>query len=498
PVPDSILRPLVEKYYSYGYGDKKILEAISRDVELEQNGWTLSTKTIQRRRKEWGLLSVKQQGHTLETISPYIEQLRMQTANRLGSRSMRDFLRSDNVLVSRLVDKQTLPRQLANNLSRHLISQYQSLTDPIGNRQRRGKRLKHYHLWTAGLHELWSFDQHDKWKRFGLFLHVGLENFSNTVLWLKIWWTNSNPRLIASYYFEAAKRLHGLCIPLLTQSDPGTENNGIANAQTTLRRLLDPSLEDTLQHQWMRGHSNIKPEIFWSKLRRQWSQGWEALFQEGLDNGYYVPAFPAEALLFRWLAIPLVQRDLDRYAQIHNTSRPRKNDKKKMPTEIPYVLMEHPEVYGPYHDYKVTISKELVDQVARELAPADHPVFELVPDAFRYEASRVYEAIGCPPVNRSTFWRVYTTMLNAFTDLPNANAIQDEAFRNEQREATIGREFMEVLPGRAARGPALMGLEADVEEEDPEGEDVRTGENNRFSPDGNEDDLSVYTLTLAV
>ncbi|KZT50321.1 hypothetical protein CALCODRAFT_444796 [Calocera cornea HHB12733] len=482
-VPDSILRPLVEKYYTYGYGDKKILEAITRDVELEQNGWTLSTKTIQRRRKEWGLLSVKQQGHTLETIAPYVEQLRVQTANRLGSRSMRDFLRSDNVL-------------LANTFPRQLISQYQSLTDPIGNRQRRGKRLKHYHLWTAGLHEFWSFDQHDKWKRFGLFLHVGLENFSNTILWLKVWWTNSNPRLIASYYFEAAKQLHG--IPLLTQSDPGTENNGIANAQTTLRRHLDPSLEDTLQHQWMRGHANIKPEIFWSKLRRQWSQGWESLFQEGLDKGYYVPAFPAEALLFRWMAIPLVQRDLDRYAHIHNTSRPRKNDKKKMPTEIPYILMEHPEVYGPYHNYKVTISKELVDQVALEFAPLDHPVFELVPDAFRCEACRVYEGSSCPPVNRSTFWRVYTSMLNAFKDLPNANAIQEEAFRNEQREATIGREFMEVLPGRAARGPALMGLAAEDEQEDQEGEEVRNGENNRFSPDGNEDDLSIYTLTQAV
>jgi hypothetical protein len=147
---------------------------------------------------------------------------------------------------------------------------------------------------------VWSADQHDKWRRFGLFLHVGLENFSNTVLWLKVWWTNSNPRLIASFYLEAACRLGGACqpgvqnesnlhlgIPLITQSDPGTENNGIANAQTTLRCHMDPTLAGTLQHQWRRGHSNIKPEIFWSKLRRQWSEGWEELFEEGLHAGWY-------------------------------------------------------------------------------------------------------------------------------------------------------------------------------------------------------------------
>ncbi|KZT49991.1 hypothetical protein CALCODRAFT_445088, partial [Calocera cornea HHB12733] len=121
--------------------------------------------------------------------------------------------------------------------------------DPVGNQQRRGRRLRHSVHWTAGLHEVWLADQHDKWKRFGLFLHVGVENFSNYLLWLKVWWTNLNPRLIASFYLEAARKLSG--IPLLTQSDPGTENNGMANCQTMLRHQLDPSLWDALQHQWM-------------------------------------------------------------------------------------------------------------------------------------------------------------------------------------------------------------------------------------------------------
>ncbi|KZT62181.1 hypothetical protein CALCODRAFT_426458, partial [Calocera cornea HHB12733] len=215
------------------------------------------------------------QAHTLDTIEPYVEKIRIHSANRLGAKSIRDHLRDERILVSR-----------------QLVQAYQRENDSTGNRQRKSGRLKRSVHYAAGPHERWSADQHDKWQRFGLFLHVGLDNFSNAVLWLKVWWTNSNPLLIASFYLDAAAHLKG--IPLITQSDPGTENYGIANAQTTLRQLLDPTLVGTLQHQWMRGHTNIKPEIFWSKLRRQWSEGWEALFQEGIDEGWYDVNIPTE------------------------------------------------------------------------------------------------------------------------------------------------------------------------------------------------------------
>jgi hypothetical protein len=59
------------------------------------------------------------------------------------------------------------------------------------------------------------------------------------------------------------------------------------------------------------------------------------------------------SLLFRWLAIPMIQDNLDRYTRIHNSSKPRRDPKKRTPTEIPDMIMEHPEEYGPYQDYKV-------------------------------------------------------------------------------------------------------------------------------------------------
>ena len=76
-------------------------------------------------------------------------------------------------------------------------------------------------------------------------------------------------------------------IPLITQSDPGSENYGIANAHTMLRHLHDPRLVGTVQHCWMRSKKNVKPEITWSQLRRRFSPGFENLLDIGVNEGWY-------------------------------------------------------------------------------------------------------------------------------------------------------------------------------------------------------------------
>ena len=54
---------------------------------------------------------------------------------------------------------------------------------------------------------------------------------------------------------------------MITQSDPGTENYGIANGHTYLRQWHDPNLMGTLQHRWMHQKKNVVPEIRWSQMR---------------------------------------------------------------------------------------------------------------------------------------------------------------------------------------------------------------------------------------
>ena len=64
-------------------------------------------------------------------------------------------------------------------------------------------------------------------------------------------------------------------IPIITQSDPGTENNGVANAHTMIRHRLDPNLANTLQHRFTTGHNNILSEIKWSVFRQDFSPRFE-------------------------------------------------------------------------------------------------------------------------------------------------------------------------------------------------------------------------------
>ncbi len=72
---------------------------------------------------------------------------------------------------------------------------------------RKGQRLIRKQFWTVGVNDIWTMDQHDKWRRFQLLLHIGIEPHSGLILWLKLWWTNRNPRLVCSWYLDTIEAL---------------------------------------------------------------------------------------------------------------------------------------------------------------------------------------------------------------------------------------------------------------------------------------------------
>ena len=86
---------------------------------------------------------------------------------------------------------------------------YLKLTEPEAVAFRKRKSFKRKRFWAAGVMDIWTCDQHDKWKRFGLWLHLGLDPYCGRIVWLKIWWSNCNPRLIAKYYIEAGCKNKG-------------------------------------------------------------------------------------------------------------------------------------------------------------------------------------------------------------------------------------------------------------------------------------------------
>ncbi|KZO89445.1 hypothetical protein CALVIDRAFT_464988, partial [Calocera viscosa TUFC12733] len=390
--PDDILKPLVEKYWKWGYNDARIRDRVLEDVDVLGNNWSLGTHTIRRRRLAWGLLSARQQGHTVQSIKSHMMALRAEfTPKPPGVKRTQDWLRT--------CWNEMVPRSI--------VQRYNHIHHPDEVKQRRAHHFQSKTFFAAGLFHLVCFDQHDKWVRFGLFMHIGVEPFSGAILWLKIWWTNHNPRLILSYYLDMARAYGG--IPLLTQSDLGSENNGIAKAHSVLRQLLDPTLEGTLQHNWKPGHGNIKPEAKWSQVRREFSPGCEAMLDQGLHNRWYNPSLPLDHYLFRWLAIPFLQAKLDNYVEMYNSSKPRPDKKKVIPVGIPNEILQYPARWRA-RNFMVHVKEEDISYVEKQWAPPDHPVFELVPTTFDLQCNLAYQALGAPAIDKESFWSVFLAL----------------------------------------------------------------------------------------
>jgi hypothetical protein len=103
------------------------------------------------------------------------------------------------------------------------------------------------------------------------------------------------------------------------------------------------------------GHGSLDLKTFWREVFR--SNGMILLM---LVIGAYI-IFPwrpqkltayQHRLVFRWLAIPWLQREADSYVYDHNTTRRRANRRKVLPNGIPDVMFEYPETVDAL-DFKV-------------------------------------------------------------------------------------------------------------------------------------------------
>lgn len=106
--------------------------------------------------------------------------------------------------------------QFYSHFGRKMVLEYLNLTEREAVEFRKQKRFRRKRFWAAGVNDIWTCDQHDKWKRFGLWFHLGLDPFPGQLQWFKVWWTNRNPQLIGSYYLEAGRKHEGAKIKRIT------------------------------------------------------------------------------------------------------------------------------------------------------------------------------------------------------------------------------------------------------------------------------------------
>ncbi|KAG1887344.1 hypothetical protein F4604DRAFT_1877761 [Suillus subluteus] len=217
---------------------------------------------------------------------------------------------------------ETIRDAMDMSVSRNVVISYFAAYEAGLVHQRKARRLQRRRFWAAGMNNLFTVNQHDKWLRFGLALHTGIEPFSGYV-------------------------------PMITQSDPGSENYRIANAHTMLRQMYDSSLQGALQHRWMHTKKNVMPEIAWSQLRRCFTPGYETLLDEGVESGWYDSDNVLQVMVFRWVFIPWLQCELDRYQDCVNNTAKRRDHNKILPHGVPNLIYDSPEDFGAM-DFKAS------------------------------------------------------------------------------------------------------------------------------------------------
>ncbi|KAG8708075.1 hypothetical protein FRC09_001464 [Ceratobasidium sp. 395] len=421
-------------------------------------GYAGSAKSYRRLRESLGLFGVRKQGWTVETAAPVLAAARERHPTA-GIQEMRNILRVEN----------------SSRVPRSVIHEWMKITEPDQLEARKRRVVKRRRFYSTGPNEIWALDQHDKWKRFGMWMHVGLDVYSGRILWLKVWKTNRNPRLICSWYLSAIEDPEIDGMPLLTYSDPGSENYGVANAQSWLRQMLDASLVGSMQHKWLRKHGNIKPEIFWSQLRARFAPPLEQLMQEGLDQEWYNLHNELEYLIFLWLFTPFLQSELDLFAYRYNTSRKRANTKTLLPQGRPKYIYEFPEHFDA-SNLKVSAPADLLEQARQRYADPHDPVFQLVPRDISDRALEMFRAAGSPQPLRNNVWDIYHLLLNQFRHL----ALPDDLRRvldpginlpetsQEQSETVIDDIFLEGYVQEEGENDFMTGDFSGVEDDGEE------------------------------
>ncbi|KAF8574687.1 hypothetical protein K439DRAFT_1624140 [Ramaria rubella] len=294
-----------------------------------------------------------------------------------------------NTLMEMITNiRKRFPKMGARDMRYHIHTEYNiwvpcdtlltwfRIHEPALIHERQAKHFKRKRFYAAGVNHIWAIDQHNKWKRFRVWFHLGVEPYSGKLLWLKVWWTNSNPHLIS--------------IPLLSQSDPGPENYGVANSHTGICHYYDLSLVGTSQHKWKRKHQNVKPEIEWAMLRHRWTPGFEDKLDHTLNHNIYNPDDELKVLVFHWVAIPYFQKELDVYREIRNNSNRRHDRHKVLSKGIPDLIFNKPHKYNASLDFKHVVNAEV--QLLHQL----------------------WNQIGSPTITTVTLWNVFAQLVDLF------------------------------------------------------------------------------------
>ncbi|KAG1791579.1 uncharacterized protein HD556DRAFT_1528414 [Suillus plorans] len=153
------------------------------------------------------------------------------------------------------------------------------------------------------------------------------------------------------------------------------------------------------------------------------SRGFENYLDSGVDAGWYDCDSTLQrcvihflyattvlkdgcSLIFRWVFIPWLQRELDGYKDRINNTAKRHDRNKVLPHGVPNLIYDSPGDFGAL-DFKIVLEPGAIDHVRNLYVDLNHAVFELVPRDFGDFLHQCYDELGRPIVDRHSAWNVY-------------------------------------------------------------------------------------------
>lgn len=86
---------------------------------------------------------------------------------------------------------------------------------------------------NPGPNFMWHVDLYDKLKPYGICINGAIDGFSRLIVWLHAYSTNSNPKVIGSYFIAEIEKKMGTAARI--RADLGTENVTMAEFQRFLQ-----------------------------------------------------------------------------------------------------------------------------------------------------------------------------------------------------------------------------------------------------------------------
>ena len=249
---------LIEFYFRLGLTYVEILALLAC-----RHNYVLSERSLHRLLRERDLYRRRNQSDLLD-VACFIEEQLCQSGGLHGYRWMHGVC-----------------TQAGFTISKEHVRLLLTILDSRGVAIRASRRLRRREYNAQGPNNLWHFDGYDKLKPYGLCIHGCIDGFSRMIIWLRVSYTNNDPKVVAGYFIESVERLGG--VPKKLRCDRGTENSIV--------EILYKFLYDAGIFMYGRSTANQRIESWWGILRRHCSQFWMDTFSELKDNGHFSGSF---------------------------------------------------------------------------------------------------------------------------------------------------------------------------------------------------------------